>query len=103
MIDLQRLTGKSQETLATAAEEANRRQQPALTDWHLLWALLKVEGSAQEIIEELTKDVDSLLSKVEEELEAMAAVTDKGRSTVAGSEGGFLTKAEAEAKEAGKD
>ena len=103
MIDLQRLTGKSQETLATAAEEANRRQQPALTDWHLLWALLKVEGSAQEIIAELTKDVDSLLSKVEEELEAMAAVTDKGRPTVARTVEVILTKAEAEAKEAGKD
>jgi len=80
-MDPNKLTQKSQETLAKALDLVRIKDNPALEDLHLLHALLITDGVTKEIISDLT-DLPSLLEKLETKINQLPTITDGGEPSI---------------------
>ena len=97
--DPSRLTTKASEALASAQQDALKRQHQQVTPAHLLLALLKQEeGVAARLLRKAGADVPQLESEFEELLVKQPRVTGGGQQYAAPELGSLLERAQQEAE-----
>ncbi len=97
--DPSRLTTKASEALASAQQDALKRQHQQVAPAHLLLALLKQEeGVAARLLRKAGADVPQLESEFEELLVKQPRVTGGGQQYAAPELGGLLERAQQEAE-----
>lgn len=85
MFDPKKLTYKSQETIAAAAQLAGENQNPALEPIHLLLSLLTTDGPVRDILQKKAENFDSLLNEVSRLLETLPTVSDNSEPRMSSS------------------
>jgi len=93
MFDPNRLTHKSQETLALALQTASDNSHPSLEDIHLLHALLTIDGISKDILKKLQPDLAPLQKVVDTALSRLPQVSSSNQPSIAPSAAQILTQA----------
>lgn len=97
-MDPNKLTQKSQQTLAAAIETAREAQNPALEDLHILHAMVTQDGIAQEIIS-TTNQLDAVTTATSDALSKLPSLSDGGDPQISATARAILNQATKEAKQ----
>ena len=101
MFDPQKLTQKSQETLARAIGKAQELKHATLEDTHLLWALVSTDGVAKELVGNLAKNFDTIIKELDDKLSQLPQISDVNQPKISGPVVKILDDASDEAKKRG--
>lgn len=91
------MTELSIKTLEAAVEKARENKNPIVEEWHLLWALLTVDGVAKQLL----TDVD--VSKIDEKISDLPKTESAGVGQISGRIQQILQAAFEEAKKVGDE
>lgn len=103
MFDPKKLTYKSQETIAAAAQLAASNQNPALEPSHLLLSLLTTEGPARDLLQKHADSFENLLEDVQSAVNNLPVVSDNSEPRMSSGLMNILTAAADLSKKGGDE